>query len=64
MSKVCEACQLGKEARHPFPVKTIHVSSKPLEMIHSYVWTMKTKSIRGCKYYMSFIDDHPRKVWV
>jgi hypothetical protein len=20
MSKVCEACQLGKQARHPFPV--------------------------------------------
>jgi hypothetical protein len=25
---------------------------------------MKTKSIGGCKYYMSFIDDHTRKVWV
>jgi hypothetical protein len=33
-------------------------------MIHSNVWTTKTKSIRGCKYYMSFIDDHTRKVWV
>jgi hypothetical protein len=34
MLKVYEACQLGKEARHPIPVQTIHVSSKPLEMIH------------------------------
>jgi hypothetical protein len=33
-------------------------------MIYSNVWTMKTKSIRGCKYYVSFIDDHTRKVWV
>jgi transposase InsO family protein len=33
-------------------------------MIHSYVWTTKTKSIGGCKYYVSFIDDHTRKVWV
>jgi hypothetical protein len=33
-------------------------------MIHSYVWTTKTKSIRGCKYYVNFIDDHTRKVWV
>jgi hypothetical protein len=49
-SKVCEACQLGKQARHPFPTQTTHVSSKPLEMIHSYVWTMKTKSIGGCRY--------------
>jgi hypothetical protein len=63
MSEVCEACQLGKQARHPFLVQT-HVGSKPLEMIHLYVWTTKTKSIRGCKYYVSFIDDHTRKVWV
>jgi len=28
------------------------------------VWTRKTKSIGGCKYYVSFIDDHTRKVWV
>jgi transposase InsO family protein len=64
MSKVCEACQLGKQARHPFPTQTTHVSSKPLEMIHSDVWTTKTESIGGCKYYVSFIDDHTRKVWV
>ncbi len=34
MSEVCEACQLGKQARHTFLVQTIHVSSKPFEMIH------------------------------
>jgi hypothetical protein len=64
MLKVCETCQLGKQARHQFPVQTTHVSSKPLEMIHSYVWTTKTKSIGACRYYVSFIDDHTRKVWV
>jgi hypothetical protein len=42
MSEVCETCQLGKHVRHPFPVQTTHVSSKPLEMIHSYMWTTKT----------------------
>jgi len=25
---------------------------------------MKTKFIGRCKYYVSFIDDHTRKVWV
>jgi transposase InsO family protein len=64
MSEVCEACQLGKQTRHPFLVQTTHVSSKPLEMIHLDVWTMKTKSIGGCRYYVSFIDGHTRKVWV
>jgi uncharacterized protein YigE (DUF2233 family) len=33
-------------------------------MIHSNVWTTKIESIRGCKYYVSFIDDRTRKVWV
>jgi transposase InsO family protein len=64
ISKVCETFQLGKQARHPFLVQITHVSSKPLEMIHSDVWTTKTKSIGGCKYYMNFIDDRTRKVWV
>ncbi len=27
MSEVCEACQLGKQVRHPFLAQTIHVSS-------------------------------------
>jgi hypothetical protein len=64
MSKVSEACQLGKQAKHPFLIQTTHVSSKPLEMIHSYVWTTKIESNRGCKYYVNFIDDHTRKMWV
>jgi hypothetical protein len=33
-------------------------------MIHLNVWTTKTKSIGGCKYYVSFNDDHTRKVLV
>jgi hypothetical protein len=52
MLEVCEACQLGKQARHPFLAQTTHVSSKPLEMIHSYVWTTKIESIGGCRYYV------------
>jgi hypothetical protein len=33
-------------------------------MIHLDVWTTKIESIGGCTYYVSFIDDHIRKVWV
>jgi hypothetical protein len=64
MSKVCETFQLGKQATHPFLVQTTHVNSKPLKMIHLDVWTAKIESIRVCIYYVSFIDDHTRKVWV
>jgi hypothetical protein len=45
MLEVCETCQLGKQARHPFPVQTTHVSSKPLEMIHSNVWILSSTNI-------------------
>jgi hypothetical protein len=34
MLEVYEACQLGKQVKHPFSVQTTHVSSKPLEKIH------------------------------
>ncbi len=64
MLKVCQTCQLGKQARHPFLAQTTHVNSKPLEMIHLDVWTTKIKSIGRCRYYVSFIDYHTRKVWV
>jgi intergrase/recombinase len=33
-------------------------------MIHLDVWTTKMETIGGCRYHMSFIDDHTRKVWV
>jgi hypothetical protein len=62
MPKVSETCQLGKQAKHPFPTQTTHVNSKPLEMIHSNVWTMKTESIGGHRYHVNFIDDHIKKV--
>jgi hypothetical protein len=64
MLEVCEASQLGKQVRHPFLAQTTHVNSKPLEMIHSNVWTTNIGSIGGCRYYVSFIGDHTKKVWV
>jgi hypothetical protein len=33
-------------------------------MIHLDVWSMKMESIGKCRYYVNFIDDHTRKVWV
>ncbi|MDM1625959.1 transposase family protein, partial [Escherichia coli] len=35
------------------------------DVVHSDVWgPTKTTSMGGCRYYVSFIDDHTRKVWV
>ena len=64
MQKVCEACQLGKQTRHAFPHEK-HVSTRPLKLIHSDVWgPTKNNSLAGSKYYVTFVDDHTRKVWI
>ena len=63
MQKVCEACQMGKQARHAFP-HNVEVSNRKFGVIHLDVWTTKVASLGGCYYYVSFIDNHTRKVWV
>ena len=64
MHKVCETCQLGKKARGSFPHDK-NVSRNVLDIVHSDLWgPAKTTSMGGCKYYVTFIDDHTRKVWV
>ena len=64
MHRVCEACQFGKQAKASFPHDR-HVSKNVLEIIHTDVWgPASTTSLGGCRYYVTFIDDHTRKVWV
>ena len=53
---VCEPCQLGKSKQLPFQAST-RISSCPLDLIHSDVWSCSTKSMSGCQYYVLFIDD-------
>ena len=64
MQGVCEACQLGKQSRAVFPHDQ-HVSKEVLDVVHTDVWgPTKTTSMGGCRFYVMFIDDHTRKVWV
>ncbi|MCO5553272.1 hypothetical protein L7F22_006793 [Adiantum nelumboides] len=64
MQKVCETCQFGKQAKASFPHDK-HVSKNVLELVHSNVWGLaKTASMGGYRFYVTFIDDHTRKVWV
>ena len=64
MQKICEACQFGKQEKGVFPHDK-HVSKNVLELVHSNVWgPAKTASMGGCRFYVTFIDDHTRKVWV
>jgi hypothetical protein len=64
MHKICEACQFGKQIKNVFPHDK-NASKRALDVVHSAVWgPTKTMSMGGCQYYVSFIDDHTRKVSV
>ena len=57
----CECCVRGKQARTPFPKTTEKKTSAPLDLIHSDVYgPLKTPSVSGFRYFVSFVDDHSR----
>jgi transposase InsO family protein len=60
---VCDACQCGKAHQLPFP-SSDHVSHAPLEIIHTDVWGPALPSVHNSKFYVSFVDDYSRFVWV
>ena len=60
---VCTSCQLGKSKRQPFHSST-HLSTTPLQLVHTDIWTSPVQSMSGCKYYMVFIDDFSRYTWL
>ncbi|KAG6544450.1 hypothetical protein Mapa_014088 [Marchantia paleacea] len=62
--KFCEHCVIGKQHRKVFGVGT-HSSKELLEYVHSDVWGPSPKASHSGKwYYVSFIDDYLRFVWV
>lgn len=63
--KKCEPCILGKS--HKLSFKTgKHTSTEVLQYIHSDLWGSPnvTPSLSKCQYYISFVDDYSRKVWI
>jgi hypothetical protein len=59
MNKICDSCQVAKSKKLPFP-DSHRISTHPLELIHSDVWTSRIVSLGGCKYYVLFVDDYSR----
>ncbi|GJR63814.1 putative RNA-directed DNA polymerase [Tanacetum coccineum] len=57
--------RLGKETRLAFKSRSPFRLENMLDLVHSDVCgPMKTKTLGGCSYFVTFIDDHSRKVWV
>ena len=63
--KVCEGCIFGKQHRETFLVGKSYRACTPLEIMQSDICgPMQTTSIGGCNYFLTFIDDYSRKIWV
>lgn len=61
----CEACTMGKSHRQKFP-RAKHTSKGVLEYIHSDLWGSPStvSSLSGAHYFLTFIDDFSKKVWI
>ena len=60
---VCEACQLGKMHRLPFPMSS-RQSKRIFDLVHSdVVDPVKPETGSGKRYIVTFIDDYSRKAW-
>lgn len=63
-NQICTICMEGKMSRVPFK-NTGTRASEPLQLIHTDLCgPMETSSVGGAKYYVTFIDDYSRKVYV
>lgn len=61
----CTACIQGKQTRLLVPKKLVKSTSHCLELIHSDICgPMRTESLSKSLYFISFIDDYSRKIYV
>lgn len=63
--KFCESCVNGKHHRSNFPTSGGKRSEEPLGLVHSDLCgKMSSESLSGAEYFLTFIDDRTRYVWV
>lgn len=61
----CETCVGGKHHKSQFPKGTSTRSNEPLGLIHSDICgKLNSKSLSGAEYFLTFVDDKTRYVWV
>ena len=61
----CKDCLAGKQRIVSFQRSDKAIRRKQiLDIAHSYVCSTSEKSLEDAQYFVTFIDDHLRKVWV
>ena len=61
----CQACVEGKLHKSQFPATGGKRAKQPLELVHSDVCgKIETSSLGGGRYFLTFIDDNTRYVWM
>jgi transposase InsO family protein len=60
----CEGCAIGKITRQRFPKKANKRASQPLELVHTDVGVVNVPSWQGHRYYVVFVDDYSRRVFL
>ncbi|MBE2321325.1 DDE-type integrase/transposase/recombinase, partial [Solirubrobacter sp. CPCC 204708] len=62
---LCESCIFGKQKKVSFLKSGRVPKSQKLELVHTDLWgPSPITSLGGSRYYVTFIDDSSRKVWV
>ena len=63
--KFCEPCLKGKHQRSQFRPYSKRTTTEPLELVHSDICgKLESKSLSCAEYFVTFIDDKTRYVWV
>ena len=59
----CAYCLAGKKNRTSFRLRLSMRRKALLKLVHTDVCSVTTKSHSGGRYFVTFIDDHSRKLW-
>lgn len=63
--QICSGCQLRKHIRTKMPKEATFHASRTLELIYSNVCgPFRVKSTGGARYFVTFVDDFSKKLWV
>ena len=60
----CTDCLADKQNRTSFRLRPPSRRKAPLELVHTNVCQVETKSHAGSQYFVTFMEDYNRKLWV